>query len=102
LLALAAVHPQLVRELTPRRPLLAAVAAGRDQLEAALDAERRECMHANERRLARYIAAAEAWARQWPEVERACGARPLREAHRHIVGQAERWLPFPPAAASGD
>jgi hypothetical protein len=101
LLKLAADHPELLSELAPQRPALSAVSQGRGPLEAALDAERRELIHRNERRLLRYAEAAEAWRAAWPEIDRAARARPLLEAHALIVERAERLLPFAPGDAPG-
>ncbi len=65
-------------------------------LEVALDAERRQLIHANEDRLARYMAAAEPWAQIWPEVAREIEGKPLSEAHRIVCRRAEERLPFRP------
>jgi len=48
LLALAQAHPELVEELSAQRPLLNNIVACWTQLEAALDAERRSLIRANE------------------------------------------------------
>ncbi len=93
LLRLSEAHPDLVARLVPRRPLLARCPEGREALEAALDAERRELMHRNEERLARYLAAAEAWAQAWPSVSREIAGKPLREAHRIVTEHASGVLP---------
>jgi hypothetical protein len=99
LIDLARDHPSLLEELRPLRPLLGRVGEGRDVLEALLDAERRALMHANEERLARYEAAARAWAAAWPAVEREVAAFALGEAHRVLVRRALALLPFAPAEA---
>jgi len=65
-----------------------------EALEAALDAERRKLIHANESRLSRYAAAAQAWAETWKDVEREIAGIPLPEAHRVVVNRAEGVLPF--------
>jgi len=67
-----------------------------ESLEAALDAERRRLIHANEYRLARYAAAAQAWSEIWKDVERKITGIPLTEAHRVVVNRAEGVLPFRP------
>ena len=56
---LAHDQPTLVPQLTEARPVLAEIAKGIDGLEAALDAERRDLIHANERRLAAYLQASQ-------------------------------------------
>ena len=94
LTALARAHPELVQELAPARPLLAATGDSIAALEAALDAERRALIHANEQRLQRYLAAAEPWAARWPEVEAAIELLPLRQAHAVVVERAKNLLPF--------
>lgn len=88
-----------MRELAARRPVLAACFGRLEELEAALDAERRQLMHANEARLARYEAAAEPWAACWPEVRKAMEGLPLAEAHAVMSARAEGLLPF--AVAGG-
>ncbi len=97
LVRLAREHPETLRELVGERPTLAKVTAGRDELEAALDAERRLLMRRNEERLARYTEAAQAWSKLWPEVAAEIAERPLGEAHRIVVARAEGVLPFAPA-----
>lgn len=94
LIQLAAEHPSAVRELTARRPLLAAISQGRSRLEEALDAERRQLIHANEARLEAYLEAAEEWAGVWLDTERRGSGLPLQEAHRVLVDRAEGVLPF--------
>ncbi len=97
LIDLAARHADLVQELLGTRPALAAIAAGRDALEEAIDRERRQLMRSNEVRLDRYRAAAEAWARQWPAVEARMRELPLTEAHAMMTRFAAACLPFAPA-----
>jgi len=92
LLALTRARPDLVRALMVVRPLLAE--GSEESLETALDAERRALIHANERRLQRYLAAAEPWAAHWPAVEAEISGLPLRQAHAVVVARAEGRLPF--------
>lgn len=94
LIHLARKHPDLTRELAAERPLLARVGEGRERLEAALDAERRELVRANEARLAAYMAAAGDWAARWRDIERETAGLPLLEAHGILVRRAEGVLPF--------
>ena len=94
LIALAQEHRELVGEATARRPLLNHIQEGRDVLEAALDAERREFIHANERRLQSYMDAARDWAAAWPKVSSEISGLPLGEAHATLVARAEELLPF--------
>jgi len=82
--------------------VLAATGAGIDVLEAALDAERRAMMHANEKRLRRYLAAAAEWAARWPSVETGIAGLPLGLAHAALTDQAERALPFEPPEEPDD
>jgi hypothetical protein len=91
---LARLHPKLLPQLAARRPALAAVSSGLDALEAALDAERRDLIHANERRLQRYLDAAAAWATAWPSVLGEIEGLPLRDAHRIVAERAAGVLPF--------
>jgi len=94
LIRLEREHPDRVRELAARRPVLRSIAAGRDAVEIALDAERRAMMRANEERLARYMVAAEPWAAAWPDVARAIDGLPLHAAHRILADRADGPLPF--------
>ena len=93
LLELAGKHPARFRMLSAQRPALRSAKDGLSALEAALDAERREFIHADEQRLARYSAAAEAWAALWPEVEREVAGKSLPEAHAIMVRRAADCLP---------
>jgi len=97
LLTLAVQHPGLVSRLIPQRPLLAVISQGRDALEPALDAERRQLIRLNAQRLQRYARAAEAWAAAWPDVERQTARLDLCAAHQFLVSRAEDTLPFSPA-----
>jgi hypothetical protein len=94
LIGLAERHPDRVRRLAEKRPVLAAIGQGRESLEAALDAERRQLIRANEERLGRYMDAAKPWAAIWPDLSRQMESLPLSEAHRLMVRQAEAKLPF--------
>jgi hypothetical protein len=93
IMALAEANPAMVRKLAASRPLLQSAAAGIAVLEAALDAERRALIHANEKRLQGFLSAAESWAGLWPEVEAEIANRPLRQAHEIVVSRAEGVLP---------
>jgi hypothetical protein len=96
IMALAEQRPELMASLVCQRPALSAAASGRRALEAALDSERRELIHANERRLKRYLAAAEPWAGIWPQVAKEIEGVPLRTAHGIVVSRASGVLPFEP------
>ena len=94
LVDLAMDHPDMLESAVNRRPLLRHVHDGFDALEAALDAERRQLIHANERRLQAYVGAARAWADVWPSVAAEVSKLPLQQAHRLVVERAEALLPF--------
>ena len=94
LMALARAYPELARQLVAARPLLDEASHSVEALEAALDAERRKLMHANERRLLRYMTAAEPWAARWPAVAAEIAGLPLRQAHAVVAARAEGLLPF--------
>ena len=94
ILDLASRHPALAASLAEQRPALAAVTAGIDVLEAALDAERRAMIHANERRLERYLRAATAWAAVWPKLSKEIEGLSLPDAHRMMIQRAAVVLPF--------
>ena len=96
LLELAALHPDALAAATRERPLLAAVAHGRDALDEALDRERRALMRANEARLDRYREASRAWAAAWPDVQREIRDLPLSEAHEVVCVRALGLLPCAP------
>ena len=102
LVALAGAQPELARTLAVARPALSEIGAGIDALEAALDAERRAMIHANEKRLRRYMKAAAAWADRWPAVEAEIAGLPLGRAHEVVAGRAEGVLPFEPPEEPGD
>jgi hypothetical protein len=93
LIRLARDHPDALAAAVVRRPLLARVGEGREALDEALDRERRALMRADEARLARYRAAAEAWAEAWPEVSREIAGLALPNAHRIVVARADGVLP---------
>ena len=93
LMELASKEPGLVRELTPRRPLLAKLGLSREAVEVELDAERREQMHANERRLQAYLDASRPWASAWPAVQAEIEGLALPAAHAIVVERAKGVLP---------
>ncbi len=94
LLQLAREHPDLTSRLATERPVLAQIKHGREAIEVALDAERRQLMRANETRLAQYQQAAAAWGAQWQSVSRELAGMPLSQAHRKMVEAAIDILPF--------
>lgn len=94
LMLLAEQHRELVGELGVKRPVLGAINQGRDALEAALDAERRRLMRANEMRLLSYMTAAEPWGRLWPELSVNLMDMPLQQAHDMMVRHAGGVLPY--------
>ena len=96
LIALAQAYPELTEDLSTERPLLKNIPAGREQLEAALDAERRSLMRAHEMRLARYREAALRWTAAWPTLEKEIGQMKLAAAHKILVASALEFLPFVP------
>jgi len=51
-------------------------------------------MHANERRLERYLNAGRRWADGWPELERQVSGLDLPAAHARIVERARSFLPI--------
>jgi hypothetical protein len=93
LLELGRSFPEAWERALEERPLLRSVAGGREELEAALDAERRALMHANERRLQAYREAARAWAEAWPRLAAEIAELPLLEAHGRLVAGADGVLP---------
>lgn len=96
LIQMAGEIPDLVQELTEQRPVLARIREGRDKIEEALDAERRQLMRVNEARLERYFAVSQAWRDEWKEISAPLVAMKLRDAHRQMVERAEDVLPFEP------
>ncbi len=93
LIRVAEAHPEAWARACERRPLLRHAAEGVEALESALDAERRELMHANERRIQSYLDAARDWAAAWPEVARVTANLPLLQAHAIVAERAEGVLP---------
>jgi hypothetical protein len=102
LIGLAAEHPVEAARLESERPVLAEIERGRDALEAALDAERRRMMRANEERLAAYGRAAARWRALWPEVRRELDGCSLADAHEIMVRKAAGVLPYRSEGAAGD
>lgn len=94
LIRLASEHPAEVERVVEQRPVLAGVGDGREQLERALDAERRELIRANEARLLAYREASAEWAAQWLKVQQQLAGLPLLEAHAMVCRRAEGVLPF--------
>ena len=94
LMRLGAEHAELARRLSKRRPLMRRLSGTREEIERALDEERRALMHADEQRLARFERAARRWRAAWPEVDREIAALGLIEAHRIVVRRAVGVLPF--------
>lgn len=93
IMAWADQYPDKIANMKNQRPVLAKISEGREALEAALDAERRELMHANERRLAAYMNAAEKWQAAWPALSRSLENQPLFSAHRKMIELANDLLP---------
>jgi hypothetical protein len=89
-------HPEAVHEAARERPLLSRIGEGRESLERLLDEERRALMRLNEARLARYLAAARPWGREWPRLARTLEGLPLPEAHAMMVEKATALLPCEP------
>lgn len=104
LIELANLHPDLARALTTRRPALAALAGGVQELREALDRERRAAMDEDDRRIRAYLAAASGLERAWRDDQARIASAPLRDAHAILVEWAERCLPtslaIPPATSS--
>jgi hypothetical protein len=97
LMELARHYPSELQEIARERPLLGNVAKGRDDLEAALDRERRQLMRADEQRLARYQEAASEWASMWQRYNnRDMAEMTLEQAHPLLVSLAEQALPYEP------
>jgi len=94
LITLVREHAGLAREAQNQRPLLALTGRGRDALEQALDAERRDLMRANEKRIGAYLAASAIWQERWKEVQREGELGVLSDSHHRLVGAAEACLPF--------
>jgi hypothetical protein len=94
LMDLAEKNPGQVSGSVGKRPALGAVSGGLEALEVALDAERRTLMHANEKRLSLYMAAAGEWERKWPKVSNGIARLSLTDAHQEVVAAATGVLPF--------
>ena len=89
LIRLAAGHPELPQQLSHERPLLSVIHEGRERLEVALDAERRELSKINEGRLGRYALTAQEWTQNWRQLKTQIAGLPLREAHQIVVERAQ-------------
>ena len=95
LIALAAKHP-IPASLLETRPLLRQIPLGEDELDAALDHERRQLIKADAARLARYKAASAAWEGAWPALCKELSSLPLPDAHLHMISAAQQHLPLLP------
>jgi hypothetical protein len=94
LIQLAVDHPETTVDLQSSRPLLSfAIAGDRDQLETALDKERRESMRANEQRLAAMQHMMADWRAAWPDLQAKIRTQSLSEAHQTLVQSAQSLLP---------
>ncbi len=89
-------HPEVLRKAIPERPVLARISQGREELECALDGERRALMRVNEERLEGYLKASQEWASIWKGLTREIARHTLRDAHEIIVSRAEAVLPWRP------
>ena len=96
LMTIARKHSDLATDLAKIRPVLAKIPEGKEILEKELDAERRELIRMNEKRLETYMKAAVEWSAIWPSVEKEISGRPLMEAHKIITDRADGILPFHP------
>lgn len=92
-------HPRAFKKAALTRPLIERALDGKETLEAALDAERRQIMRADTERLQVYVNASRQWRSRWGEIEEEAGALPLKSAHKKIVAEAEKILPFAPLLA---
>jgi hypothetical protein len=68
-------------------------------MEEALDRERRELIHAYEKRLQKYLMATQKWTTTWPDLEKTLIGLPLSQTHALIVKKAEGLLPYKPGEA---
>lgn len=102
LISLAEKYPQLIKDAGKQRPLLKEYTQGREKLEELLDAEKRALIHANERRLAHYMNAAENWSTLWPSLNKEIANKDLFQAHNTIVQRAIDILPFTPTGDNND
>ncbi len=93
LIRLVADHPETTSQLLSQRPLLARAGDGEEVLAAALDAERRALIRADETRLSRYQQAATTWESAWPAVASEITNLPLPEAHERMCAAAVLALP---------
>jgi len=87
-------YPHETAKLIKYRPLLSLCGGNIEDIETALDRERRNFMHANEERLLRYMNASSEWEKQWPDVLLEIKGMSLIAAHKIIVKRAEGILPF--------
>jgi hypothetical protein len=93
LIELAGQHPRLAGSLVEERQLLARVGSGRRALAEALQLEMLDLIEANEKRVAAYRSAAEAWAQRWISLSRELEGVPLPRAHARILACAQGVLP---------
>ncbi len=94
LLKLHSKHPAAVNSILAERGIRQESLTDLEMLETALDAERRRLMHENERRLAGYAKAAQAWSIIWKHVEKSTAQLSLIQAHALMAREAEGVLPM--------
>lgn len=94
LIRIARKNPEVVSELVKTRPVLKEIPEGIKKLESALDAERRMLIHANEKRLKKYMKASLSWQATWPQIQKETVGLSLTEIHKILVSRASGVLPF--------
>ena len=93
LIEISKKHPDVVSKLMDQRPVLKKISEGREKLEKELDAERRDLMHRNEKRLQAYMDASEKWLEIWPDIQKEIAGCNLLEQHKIIIDRAKNVLP---------
>lgn len=93
LIDLAIANPDATSRMAAIRPLLSKISEGEDILAAALDAERRALMKADEARLARFQSASLPWESAWPGLSDDLAGLPLQQAHETMCAAALEHLP---------
>jgi hypothetical protein len=93
-------NAELVSRLMQERGIAPDSLKSVEALETALDVERRVLIHANERRLERYLSVGRAWSERWKKIEQEIHGLRLIQAHAMICEQAAGILPY--SVATGD
>lgn len=94
LIEFSKTDPELLKQLISKREVLTYLDKGLDEVQTALDKEKRFLIRCDEERLSAYKQASLEWQKKWPEVERIIINLPTSEANKIVANQAIGILPM--------